>query len=98
MKAENEGLYRDWIVYILQCSDGTFYTGVTNNLGKRLRDHSHGTASKYTRSRRPVQLLSAAFGMDKREALCLEIKIKKMRRKEKICFLKSSFLNVKTSL
>lgn len=90
MKAKGESLYGAWIVYILQCSDGSFYTGVTVNLKKRLMDHNDGVASKYTRSRRPVQLLVSSCGMDKREALRLEMKIKKMHRTKKVGFLKST--------
>ena len=44
-------------VYILRCADGTYYTGWTNNLEKRLAAHNAGTASKYTRPRRPVELV-----------------------------------------
>jgi putative endonuclease len=45
-----------WFVYILECSDGSYYTGITNNLETRLRQHNEGDASRYTRSRRPVEL------------------------------------------
>ncbi|HOW57017.1 MAG TPA: GIY-YIG nuclease family protein, partial [Smithellaceae bacterium] len=74
-----------WLVYILRCSDGSLYTGVTNNMENRLAAHNEGKAAKYTRSRRPVKLMAASAKMTKSAALRLEIKIKKMRRKEKIC-------------
>jgi len=45
-----------YYVYILECSDGSFYIGMTNNLEWRVRAHNEGVASKYTRSRRPVKL------------------------------------------
>ncbi len=45
-----------WLVYILRCSDGSLYTGITNNLPKRLKAHAAGRASKYTRNRLPVRL------------------------------------------
>lgn len=78
------------MVYILSCSDGSFYTGITNSLEKRLTDHNRGTASKYTRSRRPVTLLATSAGMSRGEALRLEIKIKKLPKTKKIAFLKST--------
>lgn len=45
-----------WFVYMVECSDGSLYTGVTNDLERRLQEHNEGTASRYTRSRRPVRL------------------------------------------
>ena len=78
------------MVYILRCSDGSFYTGVTNGLEKRLKGHGRGTASKYTRSRRPVTLLATSVEMNKSEAMRLEIKIKKMPKTKKVACLKSN--------
>jgi len=88
MNAKSGGRRKEWIVYILRCADGSFYTGATNGLEKRLISHNRGTASKYTRSRRPVTLLATSADMDKGEALCLEIKIKKMPKIKKIACLK----------
>lgn len=45
-----------WFVYIVECRDGSLYTGITNDLDRRLQQHNDGTASRYTRSRRPVQM------------------------------------------
>ncbi|MEN6508894.1 MAG: GIY-YIG nuclease family protein [Smithella sp.] len=97
MKAKSEDLQQGWIVYILSCSDGSFYTGITNNIEKRLIDHNRGTASKYTRSRRPVILMTTSVVMDKGEALSLEIKIKKMPKAEKVACLKNSCMENKKS-
>jgi len=88
MKSKEEQKHQGWIVYILCCSDGSFYTGATNGLEKRLKDHNRGTASKYTRSRRPVAILATSVEMNKREALRLEIKIKRLPKTKKIAFLK----------
>ncbi|MHB8136785.1 MAG: GIY-YIG nuclease family protein [Smithellaceae bacterium] len=90
MKAKSEGLQHEWVVYILSCSDGSFYTGITNNIGKRLISHNLGTASKYTRSRRPVTLLATSVAMSKGKALSLEIKIKKIPKAKKVACLKNS--------
>jgi putative endonuclease len=89
MKSKAEQRHQGWIVYILRCSDGSFYTGATNYLEKRLKDHNRGMASKYTRSRRPVALLATSVDMNKSEALRLEIKIKRLPKIKKIAFLKS---------
>lgn len=77
-----------WVVYILRCSDKSLYTGVTNNIEKRLIAHNKGEASKYTRSRRPVELLATSVKMEKMEAMHLEFKIKSLPKEEKIAALK----------
>jgi len=84
-----------WRVYILCCTDGSFYTGATNNIEKRLSDHNRGTASKYTRSRRPVTLMATSVEMNKSEALRLEIKIKKMPKAKKTACLQAAPVKTK---
>jgi putative endonuclease len=76
-----------WVVYILRCSDDSLYTGMTNNIDKRLAAHSQGTAAKYTRSRRPVKLSATSAKMARSNAMRLEIKIKKLPRAKKIASL-----------
>lgn len=83
-KPTNEQANKNWIVYILRCHDNTLYTGITNNIEKRLVTHNKGTASRYTRARLPVKLLAASMPMSKAEALRLEIKIKKQPKTRKI--------------
>jgi putative endonuclease len=48
-----------WFVYIVRCSDGTLYTGITKDVARRCQQHNAGTASRYTRSRRPVAFMKA---------------------------------------
>lgn len=72
-----------WIVYIVQCADGTFYTGISNNLERRLKQHNAGTASRYTRYRLPVTLIYQAVQPTKSAALKRELEIKKLSRKAK---------------
>lgn len=79
---------RAW-VYILRCSDGTLYTGWTNNIEKRLAAHNKGTASKYTRGRRPVELIFKEEFMTKEEAMSREVKIKSLKRGEKLLIAKN---------
>ena len=69
--------------YIVKCKDGCLYTGWTNNLEKRIRDHNEGKGAKYTKSRRPVMLAYYEEFQTKEEAMRREYAIKKMRRKEK---------------
>jgi homoserine kinase type II len=76
-----------WVVYILRCADNSLYTGITNDITKRLEAHNQGTASKYTRSRRPVELLINSTKMGKSAAMRLEIKIKKLPKTKKITAL-----------
>ncbi len=71
------------IVYILKCSDGSLYTGWTNNLEKRLKAHNAGKASKYTRSRLPVVVAYYECYETKKEAMQREYEIKTYTRKEK---------------
>ena len=69
--------------YILECSDGTYYTGWTNDIKKRLLSHNAGKGGKYTRVRRPVKLVYTEIHDTKREAMQRESQIKKLTRKEK---------------
>lgn len=69
--------------YIVRCSDGTLYTGWTNDLDKRIRDHNEGRGAKYTRSRRPVILEYYEEFLTKEEAMSREWAIKHMTRAKK---------------
>ena len=77
----------NWIVYILECSDGTYYTGITNDLKKRLRCHNRAKGAKYTRARLPVKLIASCDDLTKSEALRLEIAVKKQKRCKKLEFI-----------
>lgn len=69
--------------YILLCADGTLYTGWTNDLDRRLAAHQAGTASKYTRPRRPVTLVYTETHATKEEAMRREYAIKQLTRDQK---------------
>jgi len=73
-----------WVVYILDCSDHTYYTGITNDLNSRLAKHNDGKGAKYTRGRRPVTLLKSWEFPSKSEALKEEYRIKKLTKIQKI--------------
>ncbi len=74
-------------VYMLRCRDGSLYTGWTNDLPQRLAAHGAGTASRYTRSRLPVEL-AVAFEMEDRSAAQKEeARIKRLPRTEKLALI-----------
>lgn len=72
-----------WVVYILICSDNTLYTGITNNLEKRLEAHRNGTGAKYTRGRTPLELLYTEHCDNRAQASKREYAIKSLSRLEK---------------
>lgn len=79
---------KGWFVYILKCADNTLYCGVTTDLERRVGEHNDGTASKYTRARRPVTLVGFASFPDRGTAQRVEHAVKKRPADEKIGFLK----------
>jgi len=72
-----------WYVYILKCSDNTLYTGITNNLEKRIQAHNIGKGAKYTRGRGPVTLEVSFEFETKGLALKEEYRIKQLTRENK---------------
>ena len=73
-----------WHVYMVRCSDGTLYTGITNDLEKRIEAHNSGKdGARYTRSRRPVTLVYSEQVESKSAAAKLEYQMKKLERTEK---------------
>ena len=75
---------KQWILYILECKDGTYYTGITDDLERRLAAHSSGKGAKYTRGRGPLALRYTERCADRSAALRRECEIKKLRREQKI--------------
>ena len=72
-----------WYVYILRCGDGTLYTGITDDVERRLAAHRAGKGAKYTRGRGPLELVYREEVPGKSAALRREIQIKRLRRGEK---------------
>lgn len=79
-----------YFVYLLRCSDGTLYTGCTNNLDRRLAAHNAGKGTKYTRSRRPVVLVYWEQAADRSAALRRESAIKRLTRWQKLELIQNS--------
>ena len=73
-----------WFVYILRCADGSLYTGITKDVKRRCNQHNDGTASRYTRSRRPTRLVFKEAHPSRSSALKREAAIKAMTRREKL--------------
>ncbi|WP_432698542.1 GIY-YIG nuclease family protein [Marinobacterium sp. YM272] len=80
---------QQWYVYILRCADGSFYTGVTTDLERREREHNecNRLGARYTRARRPVELVWHETRANRADALKREYAIKRMRRSAKLRLL-----------
>lgn len=75
---------RTWVLYILECKDGTLYTGITDDLERRLAAHNAGKGAKYTRGRGPLKVRYVEHCPDRSSALRREAAIKKLPREQKI--------------
>ena len=75
---------KKWIVYLLRCSDKSLYCGISNDFKSRVIEHNSGKGARYTRSRRPVELVGISPEMTKSEALKLEYKIKQLPADKKL--------------
>ena len=72
-----------WFVYILLCSDNSFYIGISNNVQKRFTEHQNGKGGAYTRSHKPIKLIYQEQCPDKSAALKREIQLKKLTKAQK---------------
>ena len=79
---------KTWFLYVLKCGDGTLYTGITNDMQRRLRQHNDGSASRYTRSRLPVKLVYQESCRGRSQALKKEFAVKALSRKEKQAYIR----------
>lgn len=75
---------KQWVLYMLECKDGSLYTGITDNFERRLSAHSSGRGAKYTRGRGPFTVRYMEKCEDHSHALRREYQIKKLPREEKI--------------
>ena len=76
--------------YLVKCADNTLYCGWTNHLEKRIDAHNQGKGAKYTKARRPVELVYYESYPTKEEAMRREVQIKKLSRKDKLFLIKDS--------
>ena len=82
---------KDYFVYILKCSDDSYYTGVTNNLERRLTEHNSGLIKGYTSSRLPVKIVFAERFMNINDAIRFEKQVKGWSRKKKEALIERDF-------
>jgi len=84
---------KEWYLYVVECSDGTFYTGVTTDIPRRVNEHNTSArGAKYTRSRRPVRTVYWRKMEDKSSAQTEESKFKRLSRKQKQEIISSHLL------
>ena len=82
---------KKWYVYMVECCDGTLYTGITTDLDRRVDEHNNSTkGAKYTASRRPVKLVYFMDQPNRSSACITEAKFKKMKRAQKDIIIKLS--------
>ena len=79
---------KKWVVYLVRCCDNSLYCGISNDIKNRLMEHNSGKGAKYTKSRRPVDLVGISPEMTKSEALKLEYSIKQLPADKKLAALK----------
>ena len=79
----------NWVVYMLKCNDSSIYTGISNNLNRRLVTHANGNGSKYVRARLPFKLIYTEERLSRSKAIKREIEIKKLDKKNKELLVKS---------
>ena len=84
--------------YILECADGTFYTGWTTDPPRREKQHNAGRGARYTRARRPVKLVYIEEQPDRLTAMKRELAIKAMKREKKRGLMESEEVDTETSL
>lgn len=91
-RAQSRGIMKLYYVYILKCSDGLLYTGITNNISKRLEKHQKGlNKNSFTFIRRPVELLFKQEFNDVNQTIYFEKKIKKWSAKKKLALANGDF-------
>jgi len=78
----------DWLMYVVECADGSYYTGITTDMTRRLNEHNRTKrGAKYTRSRRPVRLIYFESHENRSEASKAEAAFKKLTRKKKEIYI-----------
>ncbi len=81
---------KEYFVYIVECKDGSYYTGITVDLARRIDEHNNSTkGAKYTKKRRPVTLIYSQGGYDRSSASREEHRIKKLSKPEKVLLVTS---------
>ncbi|CAN5277529.1 GIY-YIG nuclease family protein [soil metagenome] len=79
-----------YFVYILLCSDDSFYTGISNNVEKRFLAHQNGVGASYTKSHKPIKIIYKEECGDRSSALKREVQIKKLTKSQKVELIKNT--------
>jgi len=89
----------DWYMYVVECADGTYYTGITTDLARRVKEHNESKrGAKYTRSRRPVNLIFSDNYYDRSTASKAEYRFKSLTRRQKEIYIEQPRTSVDCSL
>lgn len=78
---------KTWMLYLLECANGSFYAGITNDLAARMEAHATGRGAKYTRANKPKRLVGAAPFPDRSTASRAEWQIKQLSRRDKLRYI-----------
>ena len=78
-----------WFLYLLECRNGAYYAGITNNLESRFAAHLSGKGAKYTRANPPIRILASKGYPDRSSASSAEVQLKKRKREQKLSFFES---------
>jgi putative endonuclease len=78
-----------WFLYLLECRNGAYYAGITNNLESRFAAHLSGKGARYTRANPPVRILASKGYPDRSSASSAEAQLKKRKREQKLSFFVS---------
>ena len=78
-----------WVVYVVRCSTGQLYTGITTDVDRRVKEHNLGSGARFTRTRRPVTLVYQESSRSRSAATVREFAIKKMTLKQKLSLVAS---------
>ncbi|MGB7054421.1 MAG: GIY-YIG nuclease family protein [bacterium] len=84
-----------WYVYILKCRNNALYTGITNNIGRRLKEHNSGKGGSYTKSQLPVSLVYSESHGSKSEALKREIQLKGWTKRKKQALIERNYAKLR---
>lgn len=92
LQMEKKKKQKSWFVYILECADRTYYTGITTDIKKRIKTHNSGKGAKYTKMRIPVELTYLENHENRSTATKRELEIKKLSREQKETLIKNFIL------
>jgi len=79
-----------WFLYMVRCSDGSLYTGITTDISRRIQEHNNKKGATYTRGRVPVGLIYQEKALNRSKALKREAQIKRLTRDEKLALVDNS--------